>query len=291
MLPSQPGILAQPLPYGRSLTFRLAPDADHKAALDRLRDGWDPAGGVIGIGAPLARALGASVPGLDAFPALAGIGCSVPSTQQALWALPRAADRSAVFDRAQRIAALLAPALVLDDALDTWNYQGSRDLTGYEDGTENPKGEDAIDAAISAVPPLAGSSFVAVQRWVHDLAGFNARPKAERDAIIGRERETNEELEDAPESAHVKRTAQEDYDPPAFMLRRSMPWSTGLAQGLEFIAFGHSTDAFARQMRRMAGLEDGVVDALFRFSRPVTGGYYWCPPLADKKLDLRLIGL
>jgi putative iron-dependent peroxidase len=47
-----------------------------------------------------------------------------------------------------------------------------------------------------------------------------------------------------------------------------------------------SLDAFERMMRRMAGLEDGIVDALFSFSRPVTGGYYWCPPAQDATLDL-----
>jgi hypothetical protein len=40
-------------------------------------------------------------------------------------------------------------------------------------------------------------------------------------------------------------------------------------------------------MRRMAGLEDGVTDALFRMSRPVTGCHVWCPPMADGDLDLR----
>jgi putative iron-dependent peroxidase len=47
-----------------------------------------------------------------------------------------------------------------------------------------------------------------------------------------------------------------------------------------FVAFGYSFDAFEAQMRRMAGLDDGIIDACFRFSRPMTGGYYWCPPIA-----------
>ncbi|MOA55329.1 Dyp-type peroxidase family protein [compost metagenome] len=56
-----------------------------------------------------------------------------------------------------------------------------------------------------------------------------------------------------------------------------------------FLAFGHSFDAFEAQLRRMAGLDDGIVDALFRFSRPISGGYYWCPPMHDGHLDLRLL--
>jgi putative iron-dependent peroxidase len=183
---------------------------------------------------------------------------------------------------------------VLDDALDLFLYAGGRDLTGYEDGTENPKDAAAAEAALvasAAGAGLAGSSFVAAQRWTHDLHTFRAHPASERDAIIGRRRDTNDEIADAPLSAHVKRAAQESFEPAAFMLRRSMPWATADAQGLEFIAFGESLDRFERVLRRMVGLDDGVTDALFSFSRPTRGGYYWCPPVARGRLDLSRLGL
>ena len=57
-----------------------------------------------------------------------------------------------------------------------------------------------------------------------------------------------------------------------------------------FVAFGASVDAFERQLRRMCGLDDGIVDALFRFTRPISGAYYWCPPVRDGALDLRALG-
>jgi len=60
--------------------------------------------------------------------------------------------------------------------------------------------------------------------------------------------------------------------------------------GLMFAAFGHSLDAFEAQWRRMLGLEDGVSDALFRFSQPLSGSYYWCPPVHQGQIDLRLLG-
>jgi len=109
--------------------------------------------------------------------------------------------------------------------------------------------------------------------------------------MIGRRRDSNEEIADAPPSAHVKMSAQESYEPAAFMVRRSMPWVDDLHQGLEFIAYGNSFDSYERVMRRMAGLDSNLTDALFKFSRPVTGGYYWCPPVAAGKLDLRLLKL
>jgi putative iron-dependent peroxidase len=111
-------------------------------------------------------------------------------------------------------------------------------------------------------------------------------PAKEQDHCIGRRRSDNKELDDAPEYAHVKRTAQESFDPEAFVVRRSMPWVEGKDCGLLFTAFGATFDAFEAQFRRMLGVEDGIADALFKFTRPLTGAYFWCPPVKGKKLDL-----
>jgi len=116
-------------------------------------------------------------------------------------------------------------------------------------------------------------------------------PHKDQDNAIGRRKRDNKELDNAPSSAHVKRTAQESFTPEAFLLRRSMPWADTTRAGLVFVAFGRSLDAFEAQLRRMAGAEDGIVDALFTFTRPVTGAYYWCPPLRKGRLDLRAVGL
>jgi porphyrinogen peroxidase len=138
---------------------------------------------------------------------------------------------------------------------------------------------------------MDGSSFVSVQQWAHDFDAFEALANDDRDHHFGRRLSDNQELEDSPTWAHVKRTAQESFDPPAFMLRRSMPWMTGTQAGLMFVAFGRSHDAFEVQMRRMAGYEDEVTDAMFRISQPVTGSNFWCPPMRGGGLDLRQLGL
>ncbi len=108
-----------------------------------------------------------------------------------------------------------------------------------------------------------------------------------QDNAIGRRKSDNEEIAEAPISAHVKRTAQETFSPEAFILRRSMPWADADHEGLMFVAFGKSFDAFEAQLSRMIGAEDDVTDALFKFTRPISGRYYWCPPMAqDDGLDL-----
>ncbi|TPW17946.1 MAG: Dyp-type peroxidase, partial [Halothiobacillaceae bacterium] len=162
---------------------------------------------------------------------------------------------------------------------------------GYEDGTENPQGDEALKVAIvqGAGAGLDGASFVAVQQWRHDFDRFDAMSDDEQDEAIGRRKSDNEELLEAPPSAHVKRTAQESFEPAAFMVRRSMPWVEGNDAGLNFVAFATSLDPFEVMLRRMVGQEDGVVDALFGFTRPISGGHYWCPPMKGGQLDLRAL--
>lgn len=213
---------------------------------------------------------------------------TIPSTPADLWLWLRGEDAGELFHRSRRIEAALAPAFEPVELVSAFRHGDGNDLSGYEDGTENPRDDEAVAAAIAGEAGGApqGSSFVAVQRWVHRFDLFDAMSRNEQDAAIGRRRDDNEEIDDAPPSAHVKRTAQESFDPEAFVVRRSMPWSDGRRAGLMFVAFGRSFDAFEAQLGRMAGLEDGVEDALFRFTRPETGAYYWCPPVRDGRLDL-----
>ena len=97
---------------------------------------------------------------------------------------------------------------------------------------------------------------MAVQRSVHDLTTLEQMPRDEQDHVIGRFRGSNEEISDAPASAHVKRAAQESFNPEAFTLRRSMPWGDVRRNGLYFVAFARSLDPFERVLTRMVGLED-----------------------------------
>lgn len=288
----QPSILAPLAECGRSLSFIVRLESDPAPALGRLTAGFDPAWGVVALGEPLVLALGKRIPGLRMFPALASGAATIPSNQHALWIFLRGASRGEIFELSQKVAALIDDSFELADAVDTFTYAGGRDLTGYEDGTENPGPDERVAVAIAGADSATPfSSFVAVQRWTHDLARFNAHSQEHRDNVIGRRRSDNVELADAPASAHVKRSAQESFEPAAFMWRRSQPWANNDGQGLEFIAYGASLDPFERMMERMAGLEDGIADALFTFSRPVNGGYYWAPPLKDGRLDLSLAGI
>jgi putative iron-dependent peroxidase len=289
----QPGILAPVPSLARYLVFQLEFAADAPHALGNLQDLAHGPEIVVGVGHSLAVALGREIEGLKVFPSNISSKDDVPSTPADLWVWLRGEDRGELFHLARVIERALTPAFQLIQVIDAFRYGRGLDLTGYEDGTENPKDDAAIEAcSVSrSGPGLDGSSFVAVQQWVHDLDKFERMPSDEQDNSIGRRKSDNEELKDAPESSHVKRTAQESFEPEAFVLRRSMPWADEHKGGLVFVAFGKSFYAFEAQLNRMVGNEDGTSDALFRFTRPVTGSYFWCPPLKHERLDLSALGL
>ncbi len=298
----QPGIFESVPAVARYVLFSLTDQGANpqaiKEALGRLSPLANGSDVVLGVGPSLVAALGAEVPGLHELSEMSGHGVKVPATPGTLWCWVRGEDLGDLLHLTRKAQKALAPAFAVKHVVDAFRHAlgesgHGHDLTGYEDGTENPSGEAAEEAAFvnGQGEGLDGSSFVAVQQWVHDLDAFEKLADADRDQHIGRRLADNEEIDDSPTSAHVKRTAQESFDPPAFMLRRSMPWMMSMQAGLMFVAFGKSLYAFEAQMRRMAGQEDGVTDAIFQISKPVNGACFWCPPMREGKLDLRRLGL
>jgi putative iron-dependent peroxidase len=261
-----------------------------RAALEALAlDGSAGNAGVVpivGLGTALARHLGVAPAGLHELGHIGTPPRGFVPTPQDLWLLVPAASPSQAFDASQALIAQLAPLLVVSESVALFRHRDGRDLTGFRDGTENPQGEAAYETALLRAPPHAGGTFALVQRFVHRHADFAALPVGHQSLVIGRERESDEEIETAPLSAHVKRTAQEDFAPEAFMWRRSMPWGTPSRHGLQFIAFMADLGRADRMLGRMAGLDDGITDALLDYTTAETSAYYYCPPLRAGRLDL-----
>lgn len=287
----QQGILDAVPAHANYLTFNLISGADIRSALLQLAPLIDGKRVVLGIGLSAVTALSKHIEALRDFPVIAGAKVDLPVNKAALWCWLREAERGALVSQVQRVTQAVSGAFALSSCVDAFRFDIGRDLTGYEDGTENPQDQAALDAAIVHQRGAAqdGASFVAVQQWQHQWNRFRAMSAEQQDNAVGRRRSDNEELDHAPQTAHVKRTAQESFEPEAFVLRRSMPWSAGTQSGLYFVAFGHTPDAFEAQLTRMAGAEDGIVDALFGFSSPLTGSYFWCPPMRDGKVDLSVL--
>ena len=222
-----------------------------------------------------ARDLETPVVGVDGF--------AMPATQQDAWVWVAGAAPDLVFDVATDVVSALAPVATPASEVTGWSYRHSRDLTGFEDGTENPSLAKAPGVAL--VPdgaPGQGSSVVLVQQWVHHAERWNALAVAEQELVMGRTKADSVELDDdvLPEDSHVSRTVIEDEDGQELeIFRRNVPYGSVGEHGTMFVGFSADPRPMHRMLERMAGVEDGIRDALTRYSTPLTGAYYVVPAL------------
>ncbi|VAW42688.1 Predicted dye-decolorizing peroxidase (DyP), YfeX-like subgroup [hydrothermal vent metagenome] len=282
----QPGILEQGANNGRFLIYNLKTNTTKVDFLEMLQSVFIDTHIIIGLGRNALELLEIDIANYREFPQL-NARVAVPTTYGDLFVFIRDSEAGKVAIRFLQINKVLSQYLHLQLQVDGFKYLGTdkvngHDLTGYEDGTENPQGEDAK----SAVMGQDGSCFVAVQQWQHDLSKFNCFSQEKKDNTIGRRLVDNVELDNAPESSHVNRSDQGTFAINADILRRSMPWSNEHGEGLMFIAFCENLDRYEVQMRRMAGLEDGIIDALFSFSQVLNSAYFYCPAVLDDQLIL-----
>jgi len=207
-------------------------------------------------------------------------GYSMPATQHDLWVWVAGHAYHTVFDVAREAIAALAPFARLAMEVAGWTYKESRDLTGFIDGTENPPLSEAPEVAL--IPdgsPGAGGSVVLIQQWTHDVTAFEALAVEEQEKVIGRTKATSIELAEevrGPQS-HVSRTVIEEQGVEQHIFRRNTPFGTATEHGTMFIGFSCDQQRLIRMLARMAGAEDGIRDALTRYTTAVSGAYYFVP--------------
>jgi putative iron-dependent peroxidase len=99
--------------------------------------------------------------------------------------------------------------------------------------------------------------------------------------VIGRSKAGSIELpEDVmPPDAHVPRTTVDEDGEERKIFRRNTAYGTVTEHGTVFVGFSADQLRLDRMLRRMAGAEDGIRDALTRYSTPLTGAYYFVPSL------------
>lgn len=288
----QSGIFREGRRHHHFLEYALLPgtpgDSIAKAvAAARGLPGEGPGGGtetVVAFGARLWNEIapGDKPEGLRDFAAMGGAGGPLaPATQRDLLFWVQGAGRDDVLDRALATHRAIGAAGRLELDLTGFTYRDSRDLTGFIDGTANPKDADRLETAL--VPqgrPGAGGAFVLSQKWVHDLEAFRALPIPEQERVIGRTKVDSIELEGAamPATSHVSRTDVKVDGVAQKIYRRSTPFGGATEHGLYFLAFARELPRFEVQLRRMFGVsEDGLRDRLTEFSRPTTGSYWFAP--------------
>ncbi len=207
-------------------------------------------------------------------------GYTMPATQHDLWLWVAGHAYDKVFDVTREAMRALAPVARLASEVAGWTYKENRDLTGFIDGTENPSLSEAPEVALISSPsPGAGGSIVLVQQWMHDAAAFDVLPVETQEKIMGRTKDASIELdEDVQDAAsHVARTVIEENGVELPIFRRNTPFGTATQHGTMFIGFSCDQSRLARMLNRMAGAEDGIRDALTRYTTAVSGAYYFVP--------------
>src|SRR5215471_9415592 len=140
----------------------------------------------------------------------------------------RAKRMDLCFELATQIMARLGAAVSPVDEVQGFRYFDDRDLLGFVDGTENPRGDEAVDAVLIGEEdaPFAGGSYVMVQKYLHDLDGWNALSAEAQERIIGRTKLSDIELDDAikPTSAHSALNTIVQDGKEVKILRDNMPF-------------------------------------------------------------------
>jgi putative iron-dependent peroxidase len=185
---------------------------------------------------------------------------------------------------ARRFMAQLRAATNLVEEVHGFRNFEERDLIGFVDGTENPKGKDRVEAVIVGREnrEFAGGTFVTVQRFVHNLDVWERQPVAKQERALGRTKAANIEMDDRvkPATAHIARVVMEENGKELEILRQGLSYGTTSELGLNFIAYVRNPTVFRRMLDRMFRADSsGHYDHLMNFTRPVTGTNYFAPSL------------
>ncbi len=198
------------------------------------------------------------------------------------------------FELATHITTRLGDALDSTDEVHGFRYFDDRDLIGFVDGTENPTGQDAVEATVigDEDPAYAGGSYVIVQKYLHDLPRWNALPTEDQERIIGRTKLADIELDDEvkPTYAHNALTTITENGEEIDIVRDNMPFGHAARGefGTYFIGYARSPQTIELMLTNMfVGRPPGNYDRLLDVSRAVTGSLFFVPsmPLLESLAD------
>jgi putative iron-dependent peroxidase len=196
----------------------------------------------------------------------------------------RAREMDLCFEMVTQIMERIGACVASSDEVQGFRYFDDRDLLGFVDGTENPRGDVALNAALVGEedPPFAGGSYVIIQKYLHDLGKWNALSTEEQERIIGRRKLSDIELGDTvkPASAHSALTTVVEDGKEVKILRDNMPFGQPSRGefGTYFIGYCHTPRTTEQMLENMfVGRPPGNYDRLLDFSRAVTGSLFFAP--------------
>jgi porphyrinogen peroxidase len=188
------------------------------------------------------------------------------------------------FELAAQFMARIGDAVSPVDEVHGFRYFDDRDLMGFVDGTENPRGAAATDAVLigNEDAAFAGGSYVIVQKYLHDLDAWNALSTEAQERVIGRTKLSDIELDDSvkPTSAHNALTTIVENGKEIKIVRDNMPFGrAGHGEfGTYFIGYSRSPRTIEQMLENMfIGRPPGNYDRILDFSRAVTGNLFFVP--------------
>ncbi|WP_206613980.1 Dyp-type peroxidase [Paenirhodobacter populi] len=242
---------------------------------------------VLGIGAALWDRLapGAAPQGLHPFREISGVH-HAPSTPGDLLLHVRAARPDYCFELVTHVMRRLGPAATVQDETQGFKFFDNRDLLGFVDGTENPLGAALTEAVVigDEDPLFAGGSYVIVQKYLHDMTGWEAMTVEQQERIIGRHKLSDIEFADADKAsfAHNVLTNIEDAEGNQLeILRDNMPFGSPAHGefGTYFIGYAREPGRIETMLTNMfVGNPPGNYDRILDVSTAVTGGLFFVPP-------------
>lgn len=196
----------------------------------------------------------------------------------------RAEQMDLCFELETHILNQLGAAVKVVDEVQGFRYFDMRSMVGFVDGTENPEGRDAVNATLIGEEDaeFAGGSYVLVQKYLHDMDGWNALPVETQERIMGRTKLSDIELDDAvkPSSSHSSLTTLTEDGEEVKILRDNMPFGRpGAGEfGTYFIGYAKSPAPIEQMLENMiVGRPAGNYDRLLDFSHAITGGLFFVP--------------
>ncbi|WP_371188209.1 Dyp-type peroxidase [Thalassotalea maritima] len=184
---------------------------------------------------------------------------------------------------ASKVCSMLNDAVELVEQVKGFRYLDGRDLTGFVDGSENPKGIAKRQVALVNKPSddMDKGSYLHIQRYRHNMPLWDSISVQQQEDIIGRTKRDDIEYPSADKAptAHTKRTNLKDLNGNTMeILRQSMPYGHMKTQGLFFVSFCHTPKHFEIQLKSMIeGDEHGNFDHLLKYTQAETGASFFVP--------------
>jgi porphyrinogen peroxidase len=293
-------VVAEPSAAGIFLVLLIAPGRE-----DEVREALSEVGGirrsvgfrvpeaqlgcVVGIGSDAWDRLYPGLPrpaGLHRLPAFEGPVHSAPSTPGDILFHIRAQRMDLCFELAQRLTERLGESATVIDEVHGFRSFDERDLLGFVDGTENPEGGGALEAVTVTAeqdPQFAGASYVVVQKYLHDLAAWDAIGTEAQERVIGRTKLSDLEMPDdvKPPDSHIALNVIEDEDGEELQIMRfNLPFgAVGTREfGTYFIGYVNDPGVIERMLENMFfGTDDAAHDRILDFSTAITGNLFVVP--------------